>query len=59
MNKKVLLCLTAAAMLTACAQSSALPEEGGSEVQSFYRSQQTLSQSEIGGELQGYSYSLA
>ncbi|MDD6992164.1 MAG: hypothetical protein PUI48_10120 [Oscillospiraceae bacterium] len=25
MNKKVLLCLTAAAMLTACAQSSELP----------------------------------
>ncbi len=59
MNKKILLCLTAAAMLTACAQSSELPEESGGEILPFYRSQQTLSQSEIGGELQGYSYSLA
>lgn len=57
MNKKILLCLTAAAMLTACAKSSELPEESGGEILPLYRSEQTLSQSEVSGELQGYSYS--
>ena len=51
--------MSAAAMLTACAQSSELPEESVGEILPFYRSQQTLTQSKIGGELQGYSYSLA
>lgn len=56
MNKRTILCIAAAVLLCACSGNAPVSDTQSMEALPLYRSTQTISQNEVTGEIEGYSY---